>query len=83
VFERPATTHLRCPDCKSDNLFLIETGTWTMSWEVAGGAFDRSEGYFNSESVDRIEAECRDCKRHWKPRKAWQIDDVCKETAES
>lgn len=79
MFDRPATTHIRCPRCRSNNLMFVESGTWTTSWEVSNGRFDRSEGYHNPESVDRLDAKCRDCHHGWKPRKAWQIDDVCKE----
>lgn len=77
--ERPATTHIRCPKCRSQDLAFIERSTWTTCWEVVDGKFDRAEGYHNPESIDRIDTSCNKCGHHWKPRKAWQIDDVCKE----
>lgn len=76
---RPATTKVRCPDCGSRNLSIIETGEWTTEWSVRDGKLDRSEGYHNPESIDRVDCRCSDCGRRWKPRKAWQIDDIVQE----
>lgn len=78
-FERPAVTRLRCPSCRSGNLFLVESASWNTEWKVIDGKFDRSDGISNPQSIDRLDASCRDCDHHWKPRGAWQIDDVCEE----
>jgi hypothetical protein len=74
--ERPATTHLRCPKCRSKNLVLTESGTWIIEWTVTDGRFFRDEAFHDNVSVDRIYAGCRDCEHGWKPRKAHMIDDV-------
>jgi DNA-directed RNA polymerase subunit RPC12/RpoP len=78
-FERPATTRLRCPKCRSGNMFLVESATWDTEWTVVDGNFDRADGISNPQSIDRLDASCRDCGHRWKPRGAWQIDDVCEE----
>ena len=70
------TTKLRCPRCKSPDLLLVETGSWSSQWTVKDGSFDRKEGFHDPESVDRIDAHCRRCEHRWKPRGAFQIDDV-------
>lgn len=79
MFERPATTHIRCPKCRSNNLLFIESGTWTGTWEVRDGKLDRDQGFHHPESVDRIDVKCVECDHSWKPRGAWQVDDICKE----
>lgn len=69
-------TKVRCPRCKSKDLFLIETGSWSSEFTVIAGSFDRSEGIHNPESIDRLEAKCSACKHLWKVRGAIQIDDA-------
>jgi len=77
--ERPATTKLRCPKCKSSDLALVETGTWSSEWIVKDGRLDRADGNHEPESVDRLDAKCSKCGYLWKPRGAHQIDDVVTE----
>jgi len=74
--DRIVSTRLRCPKCKSANLDLVESGTWTTSWEVNAGKFDRDEGYHTPGSIDRLDANCLACRHQWKPRGAFQIDHV-------
>lgn len=82
MFERPATTHIRCPKCRSKDINLVETSSWTTEWAVTDGKFDRAAGYHEPMSVDRLDAKCHKCEYTWKPRGAWQIDDVCIEIEE-
>lgn len=82
-FARPAKTSLRCPKCGSRSLTLVESATWTTEWNVVDGAFDRAEGYSNPVSIDRLDAHCVKCAHNWKPRRAWQVDDVCVEIENS
>lgn len=72
----PVQTKLRCPRCRGRDLQLTESGTWTSSWVVKNGHFDRCEGNHEPESVDRLDAACRNCQHRWKPRGANQIDDI-------
>jgi hypothetical protein len=69
-------TRLKCPRCASADMSLIETGSWSSSWTVRGGKFDRREGFHAPESVERLDARCAACDHSWKPRRAFQIDDV-------
>ncbi|MDW9650838.1 hypothetical protein GOB33_22400 [Sinorhizobium meliloti] len=82
MMTRPATTHIRCPKCRSRNLVFIETSTWETTWDVTEGKFDLDDRLGNPSHIERIEAECRECKHGWKPRNAWQVDDVCTEIEE-
>lgn len=78
---RMVETKLRCPRCRSGDLLLIETGTWTSQWTVKAGRFDREQGYHDPDSIDRLDAKCRGCDHMWKPRGAFQIDHVVTESA--
>lgn len=79
--ETRATTNVRCPRCKSPDLLLIEIGTWTSEFVVTGGTLNRKEGNHEPGSVDRLEAKCIRCLKHWKVRGASQITDVVKDPA--
>jgi phage FluMu protein Com len=73
------STNVRCPKCKSANLYLREIGTWSSQFVVTDGRFDRKEGQHQPESVDRLEAKCRECAHTWKVRGAFQIDHAVAE----
>ena len=79
MMDRPATVKVACPKCQSGNLTIVESATWLTEWDVNGGRFDRGEGYANPASIDRVDVRCKDCGHGWKPRKAWQVDDICEE----
>ncbi len=76
---RPATTHIRCPRCRSRSFTFIETCEWSTTFEVVGGRLDRQEGYHEPGCYTRLEAECA-CGHRWKIRGAIQINDAVIET---
>lgn len=77
--KRPATTTVRCPKCRSKDIDLIEVGEWTTLWRVRGGMLDREEGLHDPGDINHVEAKCVCCGRHWRVRRAGQIDDVVAE----
>lgn len=74
--DKPATTKVRCPKCKSKSLFFVESGTWSSEFTVVDGVFDRSDGQHEPDSIDRLDARCAKCRHLWKPRGANSINDV-------
>lgn len=76
---RPATTHIRCPKCRSADLQLTEVGDVSLTWNVKGGSFDRGEGYREYGGMRYVYGECSKCGHGWRLKKAIQITDVCKE----
>ena len=80
--QRPATTHIRCPKCRSKDLQLTEIGDVSLTWNVIGGAFDRAEGYREYGGLHSVVGECSKCDHRWRIKKAVQITDVCKEVGE-
>jgi Zn finger protein HypA/HybF involved in hydrogenase expression len=81
-FERPATTHIRCPKCRSADLSLTEVGDVSLTWHVKGGSFDRSKGYRDYGSLHTVFGNCTKCDHQWRLKRAIQITDVCKEEGE-
>lgn len=78
--KRPATTKLRCPKCRANDLYLTEVGEWTTQWRVVGGSLDRGDGSHEPGAVHHVEANCIPCGHRWRPRGVYQIDDVVTET---
>jgi DNA-directed RNA polymerase subunit RPC12/RpoP len=81
--ERPATTHVRCPKCRSRDLVLVETGEWASTWTVRGGRLDRAAGFHEPACILRIDAQCTRCQHFWKLRGGIQITDFCKEPSDA
>ena len=79
--ERPATTKIRCPKCRS-TFHFVETGEWTTSFEVQYGKLDRASGFHEPACMTRLEAQCH-CGHHWKIRRAIQITDAVEEAKEA
>jgi len=79
---RPATTHIRCPKCRSADLQLTEIGNVSLTWNVKGGSFDRAEGYREYGSLHSVFGDCAKCGHHWRLKRAIQITDVCKEVGD-
>lgn len=77
--ERPATTRIRCPKCRSRTFHFVEIGEWTTSFEVKDGQLDRAEGYHEPGSYTRLEAQCG-CGHSWKVRGAIQISNAVQES---
>lgn len=78
---RPATTHIRCPRCRSRDFQFHEAIESTQTWEVSGGKLDRALGYMEPGCVVGIRGECFKCGHNWRLR-ALQITDVVHEPQE-
>lgn len=76
---RPATTHIKCPKCRSRDLSLIEVGEVSLTWHVENGRFDREEGWRDYGGALHMAASCKGCGHYWRLRGVLQITDVCVE----
>lgn len=80
--EEIVNSSVKCPKCKSKDLFLTEV--WkdsTVQWQQINGKFDRNDGVLSPDgSPYRVEAHCSKCDHRWKIKSAMQIDDVIKQT---
>lgn len=71
-------TRLRCPRCRSRDLYLTETNASVTTFNVRNGLVDRM-GYHEPGCYIRLEAQCALCTHRWKVRRAIQVTDVCQE----
>lgn len=70
-------TPIRCPQCRSISLELIEL--WkdhSIIWQQDDQGLISSKGILEPGNPYRVEAECRDCKHTWKVRRITQITDL-------
>lgn len=79
---KPAITHVRCPKCRSSDLWLTEFVSASTAWEIDGGRLNLSAGAHEIQGQDdkrNMVGDCRTCGHVWRLRKANQITDVVTE----
>lgn len=70
--KRPATTRLRCPECRGRTLVLSELVSVSTSWNIVDGALDVADGINEVGEITGYVATCYGCGRHWKPRASFR-----------
>ena len=72
-------SRVKCRKCKGIDITLTEIWVGsTITWDQYNGKFDRNDGNLEPGDPIRCEAECKNCKHHWKLKYANQIDYVVK-----
>lgn len=76
--EKSFETKVKCPKCKSVDLYLIEV--WkghTIEFNQEGKMLDRN-GNVNPGDPYKVDGHCKKCNHRWTIRNAIQISDIYK-----